>query len=321
MPLGRRLRDMLKTKFCLVYEFANRFGVHILPAHYYAPVPNIVELKKDIDIWANRLGMTGIYVDLDEQVDNLRMVCAPFQDEYRGNPHYNRAMRFMFGRGRSRAFGYIEAQVLHSAVRYFKPARVIEIGSGIPTYCTYQATQKNLADTGTSGSIICIEPDPIAIVSHLATSTDHVELLSHQIQAIPLELFQRLSTNDIVSIDSNHVVKTGGEVNYVVLEILPRLPAGVIVQIHDVYLPYDYQRDALQTFIHTNETSILSAFLAYNTRFRILFALSMLHHDRRGEMRSILPEYRPECDWYGMRHGKYDPSRHFPSSLWLRVQA
>ncbi len=321
MLLGRRLRNLLKTKFCLVYKLATRFGIHILPAHYYAPVPNILELESDVHTWANRLGMIGISVDLDEQIENLRRVCVPFRDEYRGNPHYRRAMHFDFGRGRSRTFGYIEAQVLHAAIRYFRPARVIEIGSGVPTYCTYQAILRNFADTGISGRIMCIEPNPIPIVSHLATSTEHIELILHPIQGVSLEIFERLCANDIVFIDSNHVVKAGGELNYIVLEILPRLPDGVIIQFHDIYLPYDYQRDVLRTFMHANETSILAAFLAYNTRFRILFALSMLHYDRRDAMRSIVPEYRPEHDWYGMRDGEYDPSRHFPSSLWLRVQA
>ena len=133
-------------------------------------------------------------------------------------------------------------------------------------------------------------------------------------------MFQQLRPNDIVSIDSSHVVKTGSEVNYIVLEILPRLPTGVLVHFHDIYLPYDYQRDVLETFVHANETALVRAFLTCNPRFGILFALSMLHYDRRDALRAILPEYRPEADWRGMRSGNYTPERHFPSSLWLTVQ-
>ena len=64
---------------------------------------------------------------------------------------------------------------------------------------------------------------------------------------------------------------------------------------------------------------LVAAFLACNTRYKILFALSMLHYERRNEMKSILPEYNPETDWRGMRVGEFDQTKHFPSSLWLRV--
>jgi hypothetical protein len=46
----------------------------------------------------------------------------------------------------------------------------------------------------------------------------------------------------------------------------------------------------------------------------------MLHYERRHEVKSVLPEYNPEADWRGMRVGEYDHSKHFPSSLWLRVE-
>jgi hypothetical protein len=104
-----------------------------------------------------------------------------------------------------------------------------------------------------------------------------------------------------------------------VLEILPILPPGVLVQFHDIYLPYDYDRDVLGTFLHPNESTLVQAFLAGNARYQILFALSMLHYARRHEMRSVLPEYSPEQDWRGMRADAYEAGKHFPSSLWLRV--
>jgi hypothetical protein len=137
---------------------------------------------------------------------------------------------------------------------------------------------------------------------------------------VPLEYFTQLQPNDIVFIDSNHVVRSGSEVNYIVLEILPIIPKGVLVHFHDIYLPYDYDRDVLRNFIHPNETALVAAFLACNQRYKILFALSMLHYERRHEMQSVLPEYNPESDCRGMRVGEYDDARHFPSSLWLRVE-
>jgi hypothetical protein len=253
-------------------------------------------------------------------MENLRRVCAPYQQEFYGNPYYQYAINQPFRSGRSRFFGYIEAQVLHAVIRHYKPARIIEIGSGVPTNCTFQAISMNRQDTGVNGRITCIEPYPVNLVKDIAKSADNVELIAKPIQAVPLEYFRQLQPNDIVFIDSNHVVRSGSEVNYIVLEILPIIPMGVLVQFHDIYLPYDYDREVLQNFIHPNETAIVAAFLACNTRYKILFSLSMLHYGRRHEMQSVLPAYNPESDWRGMRVGEWDEAKHFPSSLWLRVE-
>ena len=313
IPLRRRLRDGLKRAYFDAYKLGLRLGVHVIPAHYYAPVPNIIELGRTVDLWARPSAMAGVDVNLDEQMDNLRRVCTPFQQEVAGNIHYQRAINQEFRSGRSRFFGYIEAQVLHAVIRHYKPARLIDIGGGVPTYCASQAMAMN---TSVNGRITCIEPDPIDAIKNM----EHVELIARPIQDVPLEHFTRLQANDIVFIDSSHVVKSGSEVNYIVLEILPILPKGVLVQIHDIYLPYDYDRDVLRTFMHPNETALVAAFLACNASYKILFALSMLHYARRDEMQRLLPEYQPENDWRGMRVGEYDKTKHFPSSLWLRVE-
>lgn len=317
----RFLRDTLKRLYFIVYKTGVRLGIYLLPAQYYVSEPNIIELERTVDLWAKPSAMSGIDVDLDEQIDNLRRVCAPYQQEFYGNPHYRHAINQPFGSGRSRTFGYVEAQVLHALVRHNKPARMIEIGSGVPTYCTYQAMSMNRQETGASGHITCIEPYPIDMIRHMSSTADNVELIDRPIQDVPLDYFRKLRPNDIVSIDSNHVVRSGSEVNYIVLEVLPIIPKGVLVQIHDIYLPYDYDRDVLRNFIHPNETALVAAFLACNPRYKILFALSMLHYGRRQQLQRVLPEYRPEADWRGMRVGEYDQGKHFPSSLWLRVEA
>jgi len=320
ISLRRLLRDKLKRLYFAFYKLGVRLGVYILPTHDYVSEPNIIELERTINVWAKPSAMPGIHIDLDEQIDNLRRVCAPFQQEFRGNPHYqygvNQAVDQAFRSGRSRTFGYVEAQVLHAVIRHYKPARLIDIGGGVPTYCASQAISMNRRDTGVNGHVTCIEPNAIDLIKSL----DNVKLISRPIQEVPLEYFTQLGVNDVVFIDSNHVVRSGSEVNYIVLEILPILPKGVLVQIHDIYLPYDYDRDVLRNFIHPNETALVAAFLACNTRYKILFSMSMLHYERRREMQSVLSEYNPESDWRGMRVGEYDPAKHFPSSLWLRVE-
>ena len=111
--------------------------------------------------------------------------------------------------------------------------------------------------------------------------------------------------------------------NYLILEILPRLRPGVIVHVHDIYLPYDYPRTVLQTFFHWTETSLLRAFLVGNERVEILFCESMLHYDRPDALRRVFPEYQPASDVDGI--GAHQPldlasDGHFPSSIYLRMR-
>jgi hypothetical protein len=190
-----------------------RLGVHILPAHYYAPAPNIIELERTVDLWAKPSAMSGVHIDLDEQIDNLRRVCAPFQQEFRGNPYYKHAVNQPFRSGRSRFFGYIEAEVLHAVIRHYKPARLIEIGGGVPSYCTSQAISMNRRDTGVNGHITCIEYRTRSgryDIKDLDEKLENFELIARPIQDAPLT---QLQANDVVFIDSNHVVRSGSEVN------------------------------------------------------------------------------------------------------------
>jgi hypothetical protein len=211
ISLRRLLRDKLKRLYFAIYKLGVRLGVHIIPAHYYAPVPNIIELERTTDLWAKPSAMSGVQIDLDEQIDNLRRVCAPFQQ------YYKHAVNQPFRSGRSRFFGYIEAQVLHAVIRHYKPARLIEIGGGIPSYCTSQAISMNRRDTGVNGHITCIEPDPIDMIKNLAENSENFELIARLIQDVPRKYFTQLQANDIVIIDSNHVVRSGSGVNFIVL--------------------------------------------------------------------------------------------------------
>lgn len=136
-------------------------------------------------------------------------------------------------------------------------------------------------------------------------------------------LFESLEENDVLFIDSSHTVKPGGDVNFLVLEVLPRLASGVVVHFHDINFPYDYPRDILKTFFPASESSLLQAFLAFNRRFQIIFCLSLLHYERPHVLREVFPEYQPQKGRDGLREDHVPafsmPAGHFPSSIWLRV--
>lgn len=314
--LKRRLKDFLKRTYLRFYKLGLRLKVHILPVHYYSALPNLVELEKGRELWARKSELPGVEVNLGEQASNLRRICLPYQKEYAGNRGYRDAVSGQLGPG----FGYIEAQALHGVLRHFKPRRVVEIGGGVSTYCMVRALEANPSPVGQAWSLTCIEPFPSAALRSLA----QIQLIRQSVQAVSLELFGQLSERDLLFVDSSHVVKVGSDVNHTILEVLPRLAAGVVIHFHDINFPYDYSRGVLQDFFQGTETSLLRAFLIFNPKVEILFCLSHLHYERQDVLREVFPEYDPQADLNGLRHPRYKPfqliGQHFPSSIYLQVR-
>lgn len=129
--MKRRIKDLPKRQLYSIHKLGTRFGIHILPVHYYSSIPDIFELEKTKNIWTRKSELPGLRIDLEEQVDNLKHICMPYQSEYQGNKAYRHAVANAFGPG----YGYIEARALHALVRHFKPKRVVEVGSGVSTWC------------------------------------------------------------------------------------------------------------------------------------------------------------------------------------------
>ncbi|QDQ42899.1 class I SAM-dependent methyltransferase [Methylacidiphilum kamchatkense] len=312
-----RIKTLLKRLFFYFYKAAIKlFRIHVLPAHYYCPLPNPIELERTRHTWAHPSEMLGIEINLENQLKNLQKVCSPFHKEYLGNSTYLYAVKNKFGPG----YGYIEAQALHAMIRFLQPKRIIEVGSGVSTYCMLKAACKNYDNNGIKTEIIAIEPNP----SSMLKSMSEIQLIPRKVQEIDLKLFETLEKNDLLFIDSSHAVRAGGDVNFLILEVLPRLKSGVYVHFHDIYFPYDYPRDILTTFFPATESSLLHAFLIFNYKFEIFFCLSLLHYMCPNELAKVFPEYQPQGGNNGLNDENLTPFGtpigHFPSSIYLFVK-
>ena len=308
--MKRRLKDFLKRAMVPVHRLGLRAGVAVTPAHFYTAEPNIVELERTRAQWMRPLSMAGIEVALDRQASELRAFCTPFRDEYAAGSTFRSAMEDGYGPG----YGLVEAQVLHAVVRHLRPRRIVEVGSGVSTRCAFEAAVLTARQGGPTCEITCIEPYPSDRLRALqgAAGPVSVSVVDLPVQAAPVEPFTRLEAGDILFIDSSHVVKAGSDVTFILLEILPRVPKGVLVHFHDIYLPFDYP----------HETAALAAFLAFNSKFEILFSLSHLHYERPDVLRELFPDYVRQPDDHGLRvRGDVGRAGHFPSSTWLRVTA
>jgi len=310
MSLATATHRILKRTSIRLFIGADKLGVHILPKHYYTSVPDHKWLRENKAVWCRRVDMSGVWWDLDKQLAWVREQCSDYLDEVRDFTVYSDATKYSNGLG----YGPIESQVLHCVCRSLKPKRVIEVGCGVSTVCMLHALRLNAAETLSEFTLTCVDPFPAAAPS----GRQGVEMVSAMVQALPLTFFDRLEAGDLLFIDSTHSVKTGSEVPYLYLEVLPRLKPGVVVHIHDVFLPYLYQPEVLTHYIDWQESALVLALLKGNANIRVLCCLSALHHDAPTQLETVIPTYRPRALINGL---STSPSvGDFPTSMWLCSQ-
>ncbi len=303
----RIAKEVLKGVWHRVFLVLEKVGVHVTPVHFYSGLPQIGYLKKHPEQWMGRSQLPGIRMNGEEQIENLCRISLPFQKEYLGLSIYRDAVRENGEPG----YGEIESQVLHGFVRSYKPRRVVQVGCGLATHCVLHALALNEAPY----EVTCIEPYPNASLRR----SKRIRLVEKPVQLVPPELVSTLGANDFLLIDSTHVVQVGSDVNYLILEILPRLAPGVMVSFHDIYFPYDYPRNFLKTVLFPLETSLLRAFLIHNAKVEVIACLSLLHYERPEALEAIFPDYRPQPNVEGLAPSPR-VGGHFPSSLWLTIK-
>ena len=306
--MRRSVRQIGRAAAMRAQRSFSNMGVFVVPNHFYAPMADTNDLARSKASWARPATFHGIDIDLNQQEARLVQMVLPLEPEYRDNTAFREAEKNGFGLG----FGYIEAQCLHGMVRSLRPKRIIEIGSGVSTYCMQVAAALN-ANDGTPASVTCVEPYP----SKFLRSNKDIALITAKIQDVDPALVETLEAGDFLFIDTSHAVKPAGDVLCIYLELIPRLKPGVVIQIHDVYFPYMYQRDLLDTLFQWSETALLKALLTNNSHLRVLFSLSMLHYRRPDALRRVFPEYRPAPDDQGLANR--DVPGHFPSSIYLET--
>ena len=241
-----------------------------LPIHYYSPVPDIQGLITR-DYWKkSKSELIGINFSADQQLNLITELGRKYGDECLWHETQGSDQGIYFNQNSS--FGYSSACLLYSIVRHYKPARVIEIGSGYSTLITAQALEKNRVENDIESQFIAIEPYPGKLLQQNIPGL--TSLVEEKLEDISLSSITPLGSGDLIFIDSSHVVRIGGDVNYFYLQILPRLDPGVLVHLHDIHLPYEYPIEYFtnkKKYLWT-EQYLLEAFLTYNSNFEVLLA-------------------------------------------------
>lgn len=292
--LWRTLRRFVAEHPVEAFRRAQENGVHLLPVNYHSPVPDTRELD-ELDFRERADFLALCHVDAAGQLSFLESIARwaaetdslpgeqPSPDDF----HWNNSF-----------FGNLDALTYYCIVRELKPRRIVEIGCGYSTMLSARASVLN-----GHTELLCVDPHPAKVLTGLRGVK---RVLAVRAQRLPREFFDELGDGDILFVDSSHVSKIGSDVNFLVLDVLPRLRDGVLVHFHDVFLPYEYPRAWVDGLAFLNEQYLLAAFLLFNERFELLALnqyLSRVHRDglEKAFARTFPPQPLVE-----------------PSSLWLR---
>jgi hypothetical protein len=141
------------------------------------------------------------------------------------------------------------------------------VGSGFSSAVTLDTRQAHLPEL----EVTFVEPYPALLESRLRPGDQEaVRILPQRVQDVGLAPFDALEPGDVLFIDSSHVVRVGSDAQFLYGEVLPRLPAGVVVHVHDIVWPFEYSREWTYEGRMWNEAYVLRALLVGAT-FDTLF--------------------------------------------------
>jgi len=268
----RILDDMFSHERMRIIAFKvfQRVGFHVVPIHFYEPIPDTRSLPEST--WAKPSDLVGIEMNEPSQLKLLDAFREQFGAEFGAIPT-------------GPQFGSVDREILYCMVRHLRPSVVLEVGSGTSTRISADALARN-----GSGGLIAIEPYPDETVRNGIPGL--IRLIATPVQQVQLSEFESLGENDILFIDSSHVMKIGSDVQFLYLDVLPRLKAGVVIHIHDIFLPADYPRSwVMDNATFWNEQYVLQAFLAFNSAFEVLWAGSFMNMKYPERLESAFPSY------------------------------
>lgn len=254
------------------------------PGHYYSPIPDLAEVEaRGERIWALPVSLPGIDSRADEQLERLTRF-AGYYAEHPFQEQPGEGLRFGFD---NRFFSYGDAIVLYCMLRELRPSRLIEIGSGWSSALTLDVNQRFL-----DGRMRCTFIEPFAErLRERLTPADlsSVEIIESGLDEVDRALFETLEPGDILFIDSTHVSRIGSDVNQLIHEILPILPPGVHVHVHDIFWPFEYPRHWVLDGRMWNEAYLLRAYLTDNPSVRIEWFNDFLRIFHAEQVSAALP--------------------------------
>ena len=287
-------------RYLVAHRRAYRRLKQLKPGHFHSAIPSMEEVRRDAARIFDRTdrAIAGIDLNVEGQLATLGRLAAFYPEcPYEGTPRPG--LRY---RPDNTWFDPMDAVFLYGMMRDVRPRRIIEVGSGFSSMVMLD-TNEHFFDRKIR--LTFIEPNDARLRSGLKREDlDTAELVNAQVQNVPLDRFDALESGDILFIDSSHVSKIGSDVNHLFFEVLPRLRAGVMIHVHDIFFPFEYPMAWLERNRYWTESYLVRAFLQFNAAFKITAWNNYLHTHHREALVGAMPL----CAETG-------------SSLWLRRAA
>ncbi len=264
-----------------------RAGVFPIRNHYYEPLFDPRQLRRPLH---EVRPLPGIDWNVDAQLALLKQF--HFNDELADivaqktndlTYHLDNA-----------AFKSGDAEFLYNLIRHKRPKRIFEIGSGNSTLMAIKAVQKTMQlQPGYTCEHVCIEPYEMPWLEKTG-----VRVLRQRVEDVDRSFFDQLQADDLLFIDSSHMIRPQGDVLCEYLDIIPALRPGVIVHVHDIFSPRDYLKEwIVDDVLFWNEQYLLEAFLSCNRDWKIIGALNLLRNEHYDALKAccrfLTPDRQP----------------------------
>jgi hypothetical protein len=199
-----------------------------------------------------------------------------------------------------------DALVVQAMLREVRPQRVVEVGSGWSSAVMLDTAERFLTDQAPLFTFV--EPYADALRTVLRPEDlASVHILEQPVQDVDPAVFEQLGAGDVLFIDCSHVAKVGSDVLHIYLEVLPRLAAGVIVHVHDIFFPFEYPLGWVAQGRAWSEAYLLRALLVGGQNLEILFWADYLAERHAAAAKAALPPI-----------AEYFDGRWHMGSIWLR---
>lgn len=247
---------------------ADRFLRFAPPGHYYSPLPDEAAWRAAVRHHpAPQHGLPGLNLRLDEQSALFRQL-TPRLRAFQPPAEPTADRRYY---AHNDFFQATEAALTAALLVTDRPRRVIEVGSGFSSALLLDAAE-GLAQEGHAVHFTFLDPDPVRLDALLRPADrTRAQVIRGLAQEQPQDFFTGLEAGDWLFIDSSHVAKCGSDVVFLLLEVLPRLRAGVTVHLHDIFWPFEYPASWYAEGRAWNEAYFVRALLQDNPRWRIRF--------------------------------------------------
>ena len=272
-------RKIGSHKLFLSKSILKKIGIFPLTSNYYEPSFDFDNLKKKL---SEKRSLPGINFNIENQIKNLKQFNYKNELENlnldKNSPNFNFNIFNNF-------FEAGDAEIYYQMIRYYKPKKIIEIGSGQSSLLAKEAIENNKKIDNVLSELTCIEP-----FENKWLEENDIKVVRKKVEEIDIGIFTDLNKNDILFIDSSHVIKPQGDIVKIFLEILPKLKSGVIIHIHDIFSPRDYLENWLKIENRFfNEQYLLEGMLGNSSRYTILLSLNLLKYDFYKELKNVCP--------------------------------